>query len=640
MALLIYLTLEPGPHPRDELAELLLCGRPDTARSALRLELHHLSKLLRPGTHLTTHRDQVEISPAESFWVDALELDRQVADSRRAPDPGVVSLWRGAFLQGFSVKASAAWEDWVHVQGTKFSAHFDMLLTRLAHAHLEAGQPWDAITVTRRRLALDPLNEDAYRQLATQQSQVGLQTAALETQRLGREALRREYGVRTVFDPPTRLPSPQPEGQLSKPTPAVEVGELPLVGREALLRAMNEAWDARKYIFLSGEAGMGKSRLVAAFLARQQLDHIRVVAQPADARVPFSVQAKTVRTCLEFLGHPPLPEALRRGLSPIVTELWPEPPAPLTSPTDRLRLYDAFTHFVAFVMETRPWCCVVGENLHHYDRESHALGAYAATQGVAQGRLQRGVVTYRPDALPRAMLEQILPVVEQGAAVVLEVEPLNTVQVHEMLSQLDSGVTAGLAERIQRFTGGNPLFVLETARLLQARGGLTTTDDRDFPRSPHISEVIGQRFARLGRLAREVIRAAGVAGPEFSFRLATQILNADAWHLAAAFEELHRVGVFRGERFAHDLLEATAFDLTPPAARTVLHRRVLDALTGTSVASAVLARHALGGGRPHIAYPLLLQASQEARRLLADDEADAYAAQASALVMGLNHRQA
>lgn len=633
LALLIYLALEAGPHPREELAELFWTSRPDTARSALRLALYHLSGRLGPDLRLLAGRDSLELLRGEQLWMDALSFEAQVSDRTRPPDPDTVTLWRGEFVQGLTVQGAPAWDDWVREQQIRRGEQFDVLLARLAHTHMQAGRGWDAMTCTRRRIQHDPLNEEAYRQLAEQQLGAGLLAEAAATRRLCAEVLLREVGVRPEFTVQPHMEAPLRVYSL-RTTPRPASGPdwaLPLVGRESLLRQMDDAWDSGKLLLLIGEAGVGKSRLAETFLARRQLDHFRVVSHPVDAGIPFSAQRHCIQNCLAFLGHPDVPEAIRRELSRIVPGLHPQKPPPLRTAEGRLNLYEALIDFLAFVAERRPSFCLFAENAQHGDRESVEMGVYAGTYGPARGVFLRTLMTFRTSSQLDRQLSQIYPLVEQGHAAVLEVPPLSAPQVHELLAHLDPEASSGLAGRMLQYTGGNPLFVLETARLLQMRGGLTSPDFRGLPRSSRIGEVIGQRFLALSGRARALLRAAAVAGPDFSFDLAARVLATDDLDLAAAFEELETAGIFRHERFAHDLLEVTASDLTPRPLQAVLHRRTLKALQGGSTLVAALARHALGGRQWREAYELLMQAGLEADNLLAHTEADDFRSQATAL---------
>lgn len=625
LALLAYLAVEPGPHSRDKLADLLWEGPSIRVHSAFRAALHYLQTSLGPEFPLSTTRYSVDLPRDDRIWVDVLALEGEASGRNAAPDPSSVALRHGEFLEGLSVHAPPEWDEWVGARRQTCSGQLDQLWFRLAHVQLEAGELQAAIRTARRRVSHDPLNEEAYSQLIRAQRAAGLHADAYETQRHCRDTLQRELGVAAVVGPPPSLLLTSQT--LSSPAPPRDGP--PLVGRAGLLAQMEEALETNKVVFLAGEAGVGKSHLAETFLARQNLDYFTVVAQENDADLPFSMQARTIRACLSFLGHPEIPVALRQQLSRIVPELWDSAPA-FVSAADRLLFYDAYVDLIAQVCP--PQLTVLHENHHHWDRESHHLGLYASLHGPSRGAFVRALLTYRPERLPGYLADTLKAVVDLDRAVIIEVPPLSVDQVHELLASIEPRVTAALAGHLHHFTGGNPLFVWETARLLQERGGLTHPDYRELPRSPRVSGVIGQRLARLSKGARDVVRVAALAGPEFSFGVAARVLTADELSVAAALEELETAGLFRGEHFAHDLLKTTVLDLTSGPARAVIHRRLLDALRGTSVAPATLARHALGGQRWREAHDLLVQASQEARRLLANTEAESLAAQARLLL--------
>ncbi|WP_425144708.1 BTAD domain-containing putative transcriptional regulator [Deinococcus sp.] len=625
LALLVYLALESGLHPRDELAELLWPGQPDTARSALRGALHHLQTALAPTRELKLSPGGVELPRGEHLWVDALALEARASDRTRPPPAEAAELWHGEFLKGFSLPDVPTWDDWAQTQTQHWSERFDVLLARLCDAQLRAGQLWDAMETAQRRVRHDPLNENCYRQLIRAQLAAGLNAETVVTQRECAEVLRRELGLEPSFGPPG-VPRP-----VAGPRPALApaAARRVLVGREVELRRLDEAWDAMPVFFLAGEAGMGKTALAEEFLARHpELACFRSDAQPVDAGIPFALQARNVRHSLPFLGEAQPPASVLRELSRIVPELWPQPPEPLRSPEQRLRLFEALIDFFGLF---DPHVTCFGENLHWWDRESNAMGTYAVVNGRARNAFTRTILTYRPSLLPRDMLETMLSAVKAGGGVLIEVPPLTADHVHELLAHLEPRVSTALAGRLHEYTGGNALFVSETARLLQARGGLFQADFTELPQSPRIRDVIAERLAQLAPDARDLTRVAAVAGMDFSFGLAARVLATDDMALASAFETLDTVGLFRDGRFAHDLLRDAAYELMPVAARTVLHGRVLDAVRGEGVPAARLAQHAVGGRRWREGREWLLQANREARDVLADAEADAFARQAAAL---------
>ena len=638
LALLVYLTLEPRAHTRDELAELLWSTQHSTARASLRFALCHLHAALGVDLPLIVTPGSVELPRTDQLWVDALQLEAQAGDRATPPSPEAAALWKGDFMTGFTLPDAPSWDEWATSQVQHYRDRHDAVLARLTDAQVRAGQAWDAIRTAQRRVTHDLLNEDAYRQLSHAQRAAGLNAEAEVTLRTCTDVLRRELGLA----PPLHLGTETRTGPHIEPRPLVvkKRGPVvsparPLVGREVELQRMEDAWEKGQVVFLAGGAGAGKTALVAAFLAlHPSTAFFQVDAQPINSTIPYSVQARLVRTVLETLDVSALPARIAHDLAPMVPELASTPSQPFTSPEEKLRLFDAYTDFLGLMgLAALPKrLTMVSENLHWWDRESHAMGAYAAMNGLPKGVFAQAIVTYRPELIPGDFIKTVLPVVEAGLAVVINVPPLNADQVHELLAQVEPRISVEVAQRLHDYTAGNPLFVTETARLLQARGGLFQADLNELPRSKRIRDTITERLSRLSPEVQAVARVAAVAAADFSFRLAARVLRADDLQLASAFETLEAAGLFRNESFAHDLLRDAAYDVTPLTARMVLHGRVLDALQGKAVAPAVLAWHAQQARRWEEARAWLMRASQSARDMLADQEADDFEQQALALL--------
>ncbi len=115
-ALLIYLAVEADrPHRRESLAALLWPERPeDAARNSLRNAIANLRALFgdrdNPTPLLAITRHTVQLNPASDHWLDVNALSPKVSDSTALGE--AAALYRGDFLEGFSLADSAAFEDW------------------------------------------------------------------------------------------------------------------------------------------------------------------------------------------------------------------------------------------------------------------------------------------------------------------------------------------------------------------------------------------------------------------------------------------------------------------------------------------------------------------------------------------------
>ncbi|MCB9101985.1 MAG: protein kinase [Anaerolineales bacterium] len=209
LALLAYLAVTGHPHRREALTALLWPNaKARSARSVLRTTLSTLNKNLA-GQGLLVERDSVGLDGEAGIWLD-VEQFRQLAHSRPAPDhpDGVlgeeglrqlteaVSLYRGDFLEGFTLPDSADFDDWQAFETAGLRRELAGVLEKLVQSY-HAQQQFDAaIAYAQRWLALDPLHEPAHRGLMQLYAASGNRSAAMRQYQSCYERLEDELEVR------------------------------------------------------------------------------------------------------------------------------------------------------------------------------------------------------------------------------------------------------------------------------------------------------------------------------------------------------------------------------------------------------------------------------------------------------------
>jgi len=190
--------------------------------------------------------------------------------------------------------------------------------------------------------------------------------------------------------------------------------------------------------------------------------------------------------------------------------------------------------------------------------------------------------------------------------------------------EVDAVTVRTVAER----TGGNPLFVCETARLITTDG---TSAARALP--PGVRDLIRRRIARLPATAQRVLRDAAVVGRDVDVDV---LLTLEGAEEDAALEALE-AGVVTGlltepapgrVRFAHVLVRETLYEDTPVLRRTRLHGKVVGALERVRPGEVTaLGHHALAAATPASAgraVPYARAAAEQARGMHSYREAGVF----------------
>ena len=568
--LLAYLALE-GAAGRERLAELLWASPSGLAN--LRAELYRLERAA-PGLVLRAGR-RLDLGPAEVDARRFLEL------AERDDDEGALRLWRGPLLEGLEDGLPPELEEWLGHHRARYRELWTELLARRARREPD---PKAAARLLRTLLEEDPLNEEAVRQLMRLHADAGTALEALRVYRRFADFLERELGLPPEAE--TRaLARAIREGRARPPrTP-----DRRFAGRERELAAMRRAFDSGRSVFLCGEPGIGKTRLLNEFAASLGRRTLFLKAYPGDRAVPYATLARGVRELLAQGADPP--ERVVRELARVVPELG-EPP-PEASPA----------RFVAAVAElVRPFLeqgWVLGvDDLQYLDSASAKL-LFHLVEDLAPGPY---LAAYRRGGLPRAVAAWVREALAAGRAVEVTPEPLDARAAAAVL-----GIELERARSLNRRAGGNPFF------LLQLAGGGEEGAER-------VHALIQGRLQGAPALARRLAELAALAGDAYRLDLATDLLGTTPLEAAEASDELERLGLFRKGRASHDLIvEAIEAGLAPETKR-LWHARLARALAGR-VAPARLAEHHLAAGEAGAAAMRWVEAAREAERAYAYREA-------------------
>jgi DNA-binding SARP family transcriptional activator len=182
LAIVALLAAEARPFARDELAAMFWPeADDDAARGALRRTL----SALRAGVDdaaLRIDRARVVLDPA-GVWVDLIDLQRLLASGRGKDLEAAAALARGPFLAGFALRDSPAFDDWQAARAVRVEQIVGDLFERLAAVRLAHGDLAGAVEASRRRVEIDPLDEDGQRRLIEVLARTGDRGGAIEQYR-------------------------------------------------------------------------------------------------------------------------------------------------------------------------------------------------------------------------------------------------------------------------------------------------------------------------------------------------------------------------------------------------------------------------------------------------------------------------
>lgn len=203
LALLAYLAVERSGHARASLIALLWPESDEShGRAVLRRTLHALASALPPGL-LLAEQDQVALRDDPRLWIDIDELRkahlRCVGTDDRCPEcprplREAADLYREDFMAGFTLKDSAAFDDWQFFQTEAFRRIHAALLQKLVACLSGVADYNTAIDYASRWLALDTLDEMPHVALMKLHALSGSRSAALRQYETCRSIIRKEIG--------------------------------------------------------------------------------------------------------------------------------------------------------------------------------------------------------------------------------------------------------------------------------------------------------------------------------------------------------------------------------------------------------------------------------------------------------------
>ncbi len=722
LALLIYLAVEGGIHARKKLSELFWPeGDAKHGRAALRISLLHLRHLLcedtsvEPVSHFLIKRDtlgldltsnlKLDLHTLQEAWSAAhasthttLTMPEEERRTLLARLQHAISLPRGEFLEGFSLRDAPAFDDWVRFQREYWHLRTGEVFDRLSQMQFETGELEAAIETVNRWLVFAPLHEDAYRRLMRLHFAAGDRVAALHAYDNCRAILATSMQTEPTLETVTlanRMRAVAPPRRKEVRPPALTLSpaaflEGPLLGRATELSTLIKAYHTARrgqtqVVLLEGEVGIGKTRLASEFLAWAQVegaDVLRGQAFETGGQLPYLPVIEALRPRIERENAPDdlLSDLWLAELSRLLPELrdrYPDLPDPVGDRSvARNRLFEAVARLsqalaarvplVLFIDDVQ-WADAASLDVLHYLArrlaESETPALLLLTLRLEERAMPPGLTEWRTGMERAAPLIHLLP----GPLSAEDI--LRLLQAFSGKGDKDGGQSSSL-ERFGQWlfaeTEGQPFYLMETLKVLLERGALAFHPNEDggwtidftaamehemvvrgfFP--PSVREVICTRLDRLTPNAFALLVAGAVLGQGITFERLCQVADLTEQDGLSALDEvlhshlLHEHELERQSRpmtdgryvFAHAKIRAVVYGEAGEARRSIFHRRALAVLQAAAAPAAVLAYHALAAGLVEPAFRWNLAAGDEAMRLVAVRDAITFYEQARYLLTG------
>jgi DNA-binding SARP family transcriptional activator/tetratricopeptide (TPR) repeat protein len=608
-AILALLVIDRRPFARDELAALLWPDADDmSAHGALRRTLSVLRAALG-NRWLVVDRTSVRLDDA-GLQVDLRAVERAAASSDLRTLRQGADAARGPLLAGFSLRDSPDFDDWRAMRATGAERTVALVLDRLVAAAEAAGETALAIDAAGRRVDLDPLDEAAHRRLMGLLARTGDRAAAIRQYRACVATLDRELGVaplaettdlyeairdaRSAGEAPSTPSTPSPA--TIDPAPVVARPGLPMVGRgrelSAILEARRDAATDGRLLLVTGEAGIGKSRLLEAALeavSGEGAGSLVARCYAAEAAIAYGPIVSLLRAALARPGAGARIERLPPRTLAELDRLVAMPgvrASPVVQGRDDAaggtRLLEAVADGLTALAtgEGEGAGLVAVEDIQWADEASRSALSWLVRR--LAGRPLVVLLGWRPEDLDDAGASFADGLASMPGARHLALHRLDRTAVATLVdAAVAQGGPAVDPEALLDASEGLPLFVVEVLERADPDAGEGTART--------VRGLIRERMASVSETGGQVLAAAAVIGRSFDPALVRATSGRTEDETVEALDELLRRGLVRevgdgaatAYDFAHARFRDAAYEALSLARRRLLHHRTAQALQAT-----------------------------------------------------------
>jgi len=378
------------------------------------------------------------------------------------------------------------------------------------------------------------------------------------------------------------------------------------VGRSEELRRLDDALAAAqrgdgRCVLVSGDAGIGKSRLIAEMdaVARERgFSTLTGRCFEQDRSFPYAPLIDMLRPFFAHGAGADLLDAMgprAAELVKLLPELASRLPAPHAAPlaeseVEKRRLFDALTWSFLHLSERDPLLLIV-EDLHWSDEASLEYLLYLVRRAARHPILL--LWSRRMTGARTGLVELLAALDREPGAQEVTLEPLTRAEVAALMKGIldqPQEISTEFVEAVYRLSEGNPFFAEEICASLIASGDLYYDDSRwrrkplaqiDIPDS--VQRLAQQRLSDLGGAARRLVDLAAVSGRTFDFAVLQALTGFDDDELLTLVKELIAAQLVVEESadhfaFRHALIRETLYERLLARERQALHAQLVQAI--------------------------------------------------------------
>jgi predicted ATPase/KaiC/GvpD/RAD55 family RecA-like ATPase len=447
------------------------------------------------------------------------------------------------------------------------------------------------------------------------------------------------------------------------------LAEPSLIGREHELKELDDFLQSAAKgngltVFLSGEAGAGKTRIVTTFLQDANRKGTTILGGGClgNVNVPYFPFVQAFDTYFgvnqeeeitEGIQQPQMQPSMNIPInSPVASNIiqWLSGPQPHTinEPMNpqvwRDRTFVAIAKTLHSISQSGPIILFL-EDVHWAD--SATLGLLHYLSKVISNERILILATYRSEELtvdkegrPHPLIESLQLMKRENVIREIPLKRLDAQEVNEIAESMIQGkIDATIAARIAQESQGNPLFVVETLKMLKERGALIFQDNtwqlgtQQIGIPSKIKEIILSRLAPLKLSERRILDAASVIGDIFDIELLASVLKQDSLDILENLNTIAQsTGLVNSKQdtyaFDHSKSRETLYEEIPSPLKKGYHARIAEKLEASNnngrKRNSEIAYHYSQAGNNEKALVYSMEAGKDALARFSNTEAVSY----------------